>query len=213
MALPGKAHFKAAKHLLNFFRCHHRQLGLTFYADVKDSSIYESIKENSDVNPESPLILFTDSSWQDCPDTGRSTGGYLLYHQGGIIDGASFTPNPVAMSTAEAKYNALAYAMQAVINSKQSIQELHGNHPDTPLSVPLLCDSESAIIMGSNQKDTKRTRHIQRRMHFVRDNFASKAFTSHKIPGELNPSDTGTKGMPSDKIKTFIPLMHSTVPL
>ena len=57
MALPGRTHFKAAKHLLNFLRCHHHQLGLTYYTDVKKSPIYELIKENSDVNPESPLIL------------------------------------------------------------------------------------------------------------------------------------------------------------
>ena len=36
MALPGRTHFKAAKHLLNFLRCHHRQLGLTYYTDVKN---------------------------------------------------------------------------------------------------------------------------------------------------------------------------------
>ena len=37
MALPGRTHFKAVKHLLNFLRCHHRQLGLTYYTDVKNS--------------------------------------------------------------------------------------------------------------------------------------------------------------------------------
>ena len=83
-----------------------------------------------------------------------------MYHKGGIIDGASFVPNPVAMSTAQAEYNALAHTMQAVINSKQTIQKLHGNHSDTPLIVPLLCDSKSSIIMGSNQKDTQRARRI-----------------------------------------------------
>ena len=115
------------------------------------------------------------------------------------------------MSTAEAEYNALSQAMQHVINSRQIIQELYGNRPDQPLSIPFFCDSESAIIMGRNQKDTKRTRHIQRRVHFVRDNIASRAFIANKIDGELNPSDTGTKNLNGENLSKHCKVMHTTV--
>ena len=49
-----------------------------------------------------------DSSWQDCPDTGRSTGAYIIFSQGGPVDFATFVPVPVAMSSAEAEINASA---------------------------------------------------------------------------------------------------------
>ena len=173
--------------------------------------MYHLVKEHTKQDPLSPLMLFTDSSWQDCPDTGRSTGAYILSHQGGIIDAGSFFPNPIAMSTAESEYNALLQAMQHVINSRQIVQELYGNRPDRPLSIPFFCDSESAIIMGRNQKDTKRTRHIQRRVHFVRDNIASRAFLPNKIDGELNPSDTGTKNLNGENLSKHCKVMHTTV--
>ena len=41
------------------------------------------IKAN--IKTENQLIVFSDPSWQDCPDTGRSTGVYILFYQGGPI--------------------------------------------------------------------------------------------------------------------------------
>ena len=170
------------------------------------------VAEKTEFKGNAPLMLFTDSSWQDCPDTGRSTGGYYLYQQGGIVDGGCFLPTPVAMSSAEAEYNALAHAMQCTSNTRQVIHEINGNHPDSPLSIPLFCDSQSALTIGENNKDTKRTRHIQRRVHYVRDNIASGNFEGYKIPGEFNPSDVGTKNLTSDVLEIHREVMHVQVP-
>ena len=35
---------------------------------------------------------FSDSSWQDCPDTGRITGSYIIFYQGGTIDYGTHVP-------------------------------------------------------------------------------------------------------------------------
>ena len=172
-----------------YLRCHHSNFGLRYYSNEKESPIYKRLQEFTTADLSCPLKLFTDSSWQDCPDDGRSTGCYLLYFKGGIINGGSFVPTPVALSSAEAEYNALSHAFQAVVNSRQAVHEVYGNHPDTPLSIPFFCDSESAIAMGSSLKYTKRTMHIQRRVHHVRDGIDSKSFVANKIDGELNPSD------------------------
>ena len=141
-------YFKAVKHLLMHLAYNRLKCGVTFYSGVTRSPIYQLVKENTDANPDAPIIMFTDSSWQDYPDTGRSTRCYQIYQQGGIVDAASFVPNPVAMSSAEAEYNAVAHAMQRCANVRQVLQELHGNAPDAPLNVPILCDSESTLIIG-----------------------------------------------------------------
>ena len=52
------------------------------------------------------LMAFSDSSWQDCPDTGRSTGSYIIFYQDGTIDHGTHVPGPVAQSSAESEYNA-----------------------------------------------------------------------------------------------------------
>ena len=206
--LPGRKHFKAVHHLLRHLRCHHQNFGIRYYSEVKRSPIYKLVKENTSARPYAPLIMFVDSSWQDCPDTSRSTGCFLLYQQGGIVDGGSFVPNPIALSSAEAEYNALAYAMQKTVNTRQILHEMHGNHPDTPLNIPFLCDSESALIIADNNRDTKRTRHIQRRIHYDRDGIASGAFTGFKIDGKVNPADTGTKNLSADELDAHKEVMH-----
>jgi hypothetical protein len=50
-------------------------------------------------------MVFTDASWQDCPDTGRSTTGFLMCCCGGVIEANSVLQMPVhvAMSSCEAE--------------------------------------------------------------------------------------------------------------
>ena len=55
-------------------------------------------------------MAFSDSSWQDFPDTGRSTGAYIIFYQGGPIDHGTHVPRPVAQSIAEIEYNSACTA-------------------------------------------------------------------------------------------------------
>ena len=51
-------------------------------------------------------MAFSDSSWQDFPDTVRSIGACIIFYQGGPIDHDTHVPGPVAQSSAESEYNA-----------------------------------------------------------------------------------------------------------
>ena len=37
-----------------------------------------------------PIIIFCDSSWQDCVDTGRSRGAYHIYVDGSLVKSTTF---------------------------------------------------------------------------------------------------------------------------
>jgi hypothetical protein len=52
------------------------------------------------------LTVFSDASWQDWPDTGCSTVGYMIFHNGALIEVNSTMPTPIAMSTFKAEYMA-----------------------------------------------------------------------------------------------------------
>ena len=41
-------------------------------------------------------MVFSDSSWQDRPDTGRSTKEYIIFYQGVPIDHGTHVPVPVS---------------------------------------------------------------------------------------------------------------------
>ena len=57
---------------------------------------------------------FSDSSWQDFPDTGISTGAYTIFYQGGPIDNGTHGTGPVEQSSEEIEYNA-AYTVGMVL--------------------------------------------------------------------------------------------------
>ena len=42
---------------------------------------------------------FSDSICQYFPDTGRITGAYIIFYQGGIIDNGTHVPGPVSQSS------------------------------------------------------------------------------------------------------------------
>ena len=70
-------------------------MGLNYYADMKDAPLSDPLRQDS-IKTENHLIAFSDSIWQDCPDTGRITGAYIIFYQGGQID--HITHVPVAFS-------------------------------------------------------------------------------------------------------------------
>ena len=48
----------------------------------------------------------SDYSCQYCPDTGRSTGAYIIFYQYGILDHGTHVPGTLDQSSAESEYNA-----------------------------------------------------------------------------------------------------------
>ena len=53
----------------------------------------------ANIKTENKLMFFSDSSWQDFPDTGISTGAYIIFYKGNPIDHGTHIPGPVAQST------------------------------------------------------------------------------------------------------------------
>jgi hypothetical protein len=166
--MPGEKHFLALIHLLRYLS-QHTQYGLTFYSNIEDAPIYKMLKENK-ITPSRKLFTFTDSSWDDDFDTSRSTGGYIIFYQGGVVDHSSNMPIPVAMSSAEAEYNEACLACMATGNMHMTLNHIEGIQEGSKddLPVDIFMDNKSAVDMSVSFKDTKNARHIRRRFHFVK---------------------------------------------
>ena len=50
-------------------------------------------------------MVLSDSSWQDCLDTCRSTGANIVSYQGGTIDNLTQVPGPVSQYSSYSEYN------------------------------------------------------------------------------------------------------------
>jgi hypothetical protein len=198
MQLPGRNHFLILLHLLHHVRCDHNT-GTKFYSDVTESPLAKYL-EKAQVDVKNMLVLVTDSSWQDCPDTGRSTGGFLSFYQGGIVDDGSVTPDPVAMSSAEAEYNQACVRTMRMSHTRQLVAEMHGLSTEEPWAVPLLLDNTAAISIGNSFRDTAHNRHILRRYHYVRQQVSLGFIHMHYIPTEYMLADPLTKALPASAL-------------
>ena len=98
---PSLKDYRAAFWTLGYLR-NYTSYGIRLYANYEDSPVYKACIENN-IQPKE-LVGMTDSSFQDCPDTGRSTTGYKVFYRGSMCEANSSVPVPVAMSSAEAEY-------------------------------------------------------------------------------------------------------------
>ena len=71
-----------------------------------------------------------------------------------------------------------------------------------PKQGPLIfLDSKSSMCMDKNGKDTKHTRYIARRMHFIRNGDKCKIHKIDWCEGGLQLADNGTKNVSEPDLK------------
>ena len=116
---PGKVNFEGLMHLLRYIG-DNKTLGLKYYAALNDAPVTDILRQ-ANIKTKNHLMAFSDSIWQDCPYTGRSTGAYIIFYQGGTIDHGTRVPGLVAQSSAESEYNAACTAGMALAHFRMFI--------------------------------------------------------------------------------------------
>mgnify|MGYP000170283911 FL=1 len=137
---------------------------------------------------------FTDSDMSGDVDSSRSTSGYVMTYAGGAVSWQSRLQKSVALSTIEAEYMAAVEAGKELIWMRNFLNELGMKQKEFLLH----CDSQSAIHLAKNVAYHSRTKHIQRRYHWLREKVEEGEFTLVKIHTDDNGSDMLTKNLPMD---------------
>ena len=75
-------------------------------------------------------------------------------------------------------------------------------------TVKLFCDSQSAIYLSKNSMFHERTKHIDVRLHFVRDIISQWIIKVEKISTLTNPADMLTKAIPFGKYEEALNLLN-----
>jgi hypothetical protein len=105
MQYPGRNHFKLLLHFLRHLQCYRLNGGIKFYSEIAKSPLYRHLTTTGNgKHADYPIVCISDASFQDCPDSGRFSGGYLIFMQGAVVDTTSTMPQLVAWSTCEAEY-------------------------------------------------------------------------------------------------------------
>ena len=95
---PGKIYFEGLVHLLRYIT-NNKNLSLMFYAKIENAPLSDLLRQDI-INTENQFMVFSDSTFQDCPYTGRSTRAYIFFNRGGTIDYCTHILGPVAQYSA-----------------------------------------------------------------------------------------------------------------
>lgn len=110
-------------------------------------------------------IVYADADLGGDVDTRISTLGHCIFMAGGPVFWRSIRPKNVVLSSAEAEYCSQSEAARTILFLKNVLGELE---IDLELPIRMFCDNQSAIAMANNLKGSMRTRHIDIKYHFVR---------------------------------------------
>jgi hypothetical protein len=178
MSNPGKEHWRAVKWIFRFLRGtadHFLQFGRTTKG----------------------LIRYVDSDYADDLDKRRSLAGYVFTVGSCAMSWKAVLQPVVALSTTEAEYMAIAEACKELIWLKGFYAELCG----VDSCINPFSDSQSAIYLTKDQMFHDRTKHIEIKYHYVRDEIEKGKLKVCKISTQNNPAEMLTKPVPVAKFE------------
>ncbi|KAK8913818.1 hypothetical protein KSP39_PZI024059 [Platanthera zijinensis] len=148
MENPKQSHWEAGKRIL-------RYLGGTLDHGI----LYEKVENYQ-------LVGFSDSDWGGSFDDSKSTSGCVFSIGSGVISWQSKKQKVVALSTAEAEYNALTIAGCQTVWLRMILEDLMlSQRSPTKLN----CDNQAAIALTKNPMFHGRVKHVRMKYHFIRE--------------------------------------------
>ena len=184
MASPTSMHLNVAKDVLKYLKGTQNQ-GLKFSKH------------------DEPLIIrgFSDSDWGSSEDR-KSISGYCfkLSENGTLISWKSKKQQIVALSSCEAEYIALTHAIQEGKFIKQLLLDLL----NTECIVHVGVDNQSAMKLAKNPVFHQRSKHIDIKYHFIRDEVLKGIVNLFYVQSVDNLADPFTKPVSQCKISHMI---------
>ena len=173
---PGPEHWIAVKHILKYLR------------RTRD---YMLVYKGGVLNP----VGYTDSDFQTDVDDRKSTSGMVFTLGGGAVIWRSVKQSAISDSTMEAEYIAASEVAKEIIWLKKFYSDL-GVIPEMDKPLVLFCDNTGAIANSKEPRSHKRSKHIERKYHIIREYVARGDMKVMKIATEDNLVDPFTKTLP-----------------
>jgi len=177
MAAPTDQHWAAALGVLRYLLAT-RTLGIVYGGESSSPS-----------KPEG----FADADYAGCPDTRRSTSGYVFMLHGGAVSWKSKRQACVTTSTAEAEYVAAVPMVQEGLWLKQLQSDLQlGSRNEC---MQLYTDNAATLRILHNPVQTRQAKHIDIQLHFARERALRGDVRFSYCPTERNLADCMTKAL------------------
>ncbi|GAU44417.1 hypothetical protein TSUD_100640 [Trifolium subterraneum] len=178
MSEPRTSHLTAAKRVLRYVK------GTSSHGILLPNQSNNSVKLKA--------YGYSDSDWGGDQDDRKSTAGYLFMLGNSPISWCLKKQGIVALSSCEAEYVAASFAACQANWIEMLLSELKAVEVTM---MKLLVDNKSAIDLANNPVSHGRSKHIERRFHFLRDQVNKEKLELEYCNTEIQLADILTKPM------------------
>ncbi|GJV28062.1 hypothetical protein Tco_1384510 [Tanacetum coccineum] len=134
-------------------------------------------------------VVYADSDHAGDYVDRNSTSGICTFVGCFLTSWFSKKQTALAISTTETEYVSAGKACQQALWMKQALIDYDVRLDD----VPIMCDNKGAIDLSKNPVQHYRTKHIEIRHHFLRDNVQKGHISIEKVPSADKIADILTK--------------------
>ena len=172
---PGRAHWTALKKIIQYLK------------QTRNNSLNYSKGQ--------PLVLdaYSDSSYNDDPDKGKSTCSYIVRLAGSVIAWKSKLSKGVPQSVMEAEIIATNLCARELMWSQYLLKEVLGEKEIN--NGIIYCDNNPAISHTKDHKVSDRSKHIRPKYFYVRELVDKKEISVVYVKSSENLADIGTKAL------------------
>ncbi|KAJ9545485.1 hypothetical protein OSB04_025192 [Centaurea solstitialis] len=146
------------------------------------------------------LQAYTDADYGGCNMDRKSTSGHLQFLGNKLVSWASKKQQCVSTSTAESEYVAAASCCSQVLWMQSQLRDYGLEYK----KIPIYCDSKSAIAISANPVQHSKTKHIDIRYHFLKDNVEKENIELYFVNTEYQLADLFTKALDEKQFKFLI---------
>lgn len=176
---PGPSHVTAVKRIFRYL-IHSKDLSIVYHGNHE-------------------LVGYSDSDYAGDLDTRKSNTGYIFLFNGGPVTWSSRKQNTVALSTTESEYMAASEAAKEILWLRQFLYDI--KEPQGLIN--LYVDNQSAIKLINNPVFHRKSKHIDIKYNFVRENVAKKIIDIKYVDTSNQLADFLTKALPVIKFNTI----------
>jgi transposase InsO family protein len=150
--------------------------------------------------PNLDITIYADAAYGDTINhSAKSQSGAVATMGGELIDWWSRKQDIVTLSITEAEYIADCEGAKDAAALRQLTLEMGLQIPKPVLKT----DSEGAMNLSKTPKYSRRSKHIDHRFHYLRQEVNKGNLIIQHIPGKLNPADIMTKLTPMSAIRSW----------
>ncbi|GJS46245.1 integrase, catalytic region, zinc finger, CCHC-type containing protein [Tanacetum coccineum] len=147
------------------------------------------------------LTAYADADYAGCQDSRRSTLGSAQFLGDRLVSWSSKKQRSMAISTTEAEYIAMSGCCAQILWMRSQLKDYGFDFN----KIPLYCDNKSAIALCCNNVQHSRSKHIDIRHHFIREQVENRVVELYFVETNYQLADILTKALPRERFEFLLP--------